>query len=637
MDILNIGMGIAGTGSGAAASGSVAVNKIDNDTRAKVTGGAKVTAEKNAVVTAASDDRIRNYSGQVTASGTGAAAGLSVSTNIIGSHTDAEISGRGTEVISHAKNTDAATTVKDGLDHGKLYNAPLTLGTLTGLDGLSAGRKENTYRGVAVSASATHTANSFLVNGGVAGTGAAVNGTVNTNVIGGTTSARLTDATAKAAGADVAVRADDATNSGALVGTVSVAGEGAAIGTGSSINLVNRTTQAAAERSTITAKKITVTAENDLDFDEQSGAYGGGAVGASVGIAVNNFKSTVESMVTGSTLHAHEAADITAHDAKTIRQLATNGAAGIAAVGLNIMVMNVGADLKDSYTMEEGSDKKKQRADLQQHTDKEKAQERDAAARSQKGLSYVSSDDSGNMLAEKTAPSTAAKASARAEQSNIRADGNSSAINLSARDTMNITQLTMQAGIGGIAVGGAAGIVENRANAEVVTSGSKLRADTITLDSAKDGAAVLKIYQGAAGAGAFNAAYGGLNMGGRNDLAISGTEMHGKTITGTTRDATTGKVEIIGVAAATGNGANILVGNAAHDGVQTMRVANSTLTADGDLTLSMTRAASLREVCLLRLQTTAQSRMCSTVIQLLTAQAAAVSSIMPRSPRTLRR
>ena len=766
LDILNIGMGVAASSEGVAVSGSVAVNKIDNDTRAKITDGAKVTARKNAVVTAASDDRIQNYSGQLTASAEGAAAGVSVSTNIIGSHTDAEISGRGTEVISHTKNTDAATTVKDGLDHGKLYNAPLTLGTLTGLDGLSAGRKENTYRGVAVSASATHTENSFLVNAGVTGMGAVVSGTVNTNVIGGTTSAKITDATAKAAGADVSVRADDATNSGALVGTVSVAGEGAALGTGSSINLVNRTTQAAAERSTITAKnaavaarsgqgiaaltmgvsfadefgaansnnfvrmeqhtnaaltdskvdvsglsvtadnlarlhanaltkglagygvgagvgtavlldrstteadvagttvsyaddqgetlvrayneehltnavyslgaaglggvgasigggdvrntvkaavrnsslgyvkvnqddtkaetaakKITVSAENDLNFDEQSGTYGGGAVGASVGVAVNNFKSTVESVVTGSTLHAREAADITAHDAKNIRQLATNGAAGIAAVGLNIMVMNVGADLKDSYAMDEGSEAKKQSADLKQHTDKEKAQEQDAAARSQEGLSYVSSDNSGNALAEKTAPSTEAKASARAERSHIRADGNGSAISLSARDTMNITQLTMQAGVGGIAVGGAAGIVESRANAEVVTSDSKLRADTITLDSAKDGAATLKIYQGAAGAGAFNAAYGGLNMGGRNDLALSGTEMHGKTITGKTRDATTGKVEIIGVAAATGNGANILVGNAAHDGVQTMRVANSTLTADGDLTLSMTRAA----------------------------------------------
>ena len=766
LDILNIGMGVAASSEGVAVSGSVAVNKIDNDTRAKITDGAKVTARKNAVVTAASDDRIQNYSGQLTASAEGAAAGVSVSTNIIGSHTDAEISGRGTEVISHTKNTDAATTVKDGLDHGKLYNAPLTLGTLTGLDGLSAGRKENTYRGVAVSASATHTENSFLVNAGVTGMGAVVSGTVNTNVIGGTTSAKITDATAKAAGADVSVRADDATNSGALVGTVSVAGEGAALGTGSSINLVNRTTQAAAERSTITAKnaaidarsgqgiaaltmgvsfadefgaansnnfvrmeqhtnaaltdskvdvsglsvtadnlarlhanaltkglagygvgagvgtavlldrstteadvagttvsyaddqgetlvrahneehltnavyslgaaglggvgasigggdvrntvkaavrnsslgyvkvnqddtkaetaakKITVSAENDLNFDEQSGVYGGGAVGASVGIAVNNFKSTVESVVTGSTLHAREAADITAHDAKNIRQLATNGAAGIAAVGLNIMVMNVGADLKDSYAMDEGSEAKKQSADLKQHTDKEKAQEQDAAARSQEGLSYVSSDNSGNALAEKTAPSTEAKASARAERSHIRADGNGSAISLSARDTMNITQLTMQAGVGGIAVGGAAGIVESRANAEVVTSDSKLRADTITLDSAKDGAATLKIYQGAAGAGAFNAAYGGLNMGGRNDLALSGTEMHGKTITGKTRDESTGKVEIIGVAAATGNGANILVGNAAHDGVQTMRVANSTLTADGDLTLSMTRAA----------------------------------------------
>ena len=774
LDLLNIGMGVAGAGNGGAVSGSVAVNKLTGNTKAKITGGATVTAEKNAVVTAKSDDRIQNYSGQITASGQGAAVGLSVSTNIIGSHTGAEISGSGTEVISHAKNTDAATTVKDGLDHGKLYNAPLTVGTLTGLDGLAAGRKENAYRGVAVSASATHTANSFIANGGGAGVGGAVVGTVNTNVIGGATTARIADATAKADGADVSVRADDATNSGALVGTISVAGEGAAFGTGSSINLINRTTEAEAVRSTIlaqnaaiaarsgqgiaaltagfsfadelsvansnnfvrmeqktraaltgsqvnvsglsvtsdneaklnalaltggaagigvgvgvgtatlldrstteadiagttvvyrddqgetlvrakntehlnnyvysiaggvstgigasisggdvkntvkaavknstlghadedptkdnAAKKIRVTAENDVHFDQKSGTGSAGAVGASVGVSVNNFKATVESVVNNSKLYARDAVDITAHDKKNIQQLATNGAGGIAAIGLNLMVTNVGANMQNSYTMEEGSNSKdKKNADVKTHTDKVDEQRGEAADRSKAGLSYLSSNETekAKMLAEKTAPSTAAKTSARAEQSSILVATTDSIgrktlagkLNISAQSTEHIRQDTMQAASGGVAISGAAGIVRNRSNTETVAAGGVLRAHTITLDSAKDGAAGLKIYQGAAGGAAVNAAYGELNMGGRNDLVLTGTQMKAHTITGKTRDESTGKVDIIGVAASAGGAGNILVGNAVHDNVQTLRAEGSELTADGDLTLSMTRAA----------------------------------------------
>ena len=773
LDLLNIGMGVAGAGNGGAVSGSVAVNKLTGNTKAKIAGGAKVTAEKNAVVTAKSDDRIKNYSGQITASGQGAAVGISVSTNIIESHTGAEISDSGTEVISHAKNTDAATKVKDGLDHDKLYNAPLTVGTLTGLDGLAAGRKENAYCGIAVSASATHTANSFIANGGGAGVGASVAGTVNTNVVGGSTTARIVNATAKADGADVSVRADDATNSGALVGTISVAGEGAAFGTGSSINLINRTTTAEVKNSEIAAKnaavaarsaqgiaaltagfsfadelsvansnnfvrmeqrtraalmnsnvntsglsvtsdneaklnalaltggaaglgvgvgvgtatlldrstteadiagttvvyrddqgetlvraknterlnnyvysvaggvsagvgasisggdvkntvkaavknstlghadedptkdnaakKITVTAENDVHFDQKSGTISGGSVGASVGVSVNNFKATVESVVNNSKLYARDAADITAHDKKTITQLATNGAAGIGAAGLNIMVTNVGANMQNSYTMEEGSNSKdKKNADVKTHTDKVDEQRGEAADRSKAGLSYLSSNETENakMLAEKTAPSTEAKTSARAEQSSILVATTDSIgrktltgkLNISAQSTEHIRQDTMQAGIGGVAISGAAGIVRNRSNTEVVAAGSTLRAHTITLDSAKDGAAGLKIYQGAAGGAAVNAAYGELNMGGRNDLVLTGTQMQAHTITGKTRDESTGKVEIIGVAASTGGAGNILVGNAVHDNVQTLRAEGSELTADEDLTLAMTRA-----------------------------------------------
>lgn len=71
-----------------------------------------------------------------------------------------------------------------------------------------------------------------MINGGAAGTGAAVNGTVNINKIGGATNAVIDGAKISAASDDVNVVAHDYTNSIGLVGTANVAGTGAAVGLG---------------------------------------------------------------------------------------------------------------------------------------------------------------------------------------------------------------------------------------------------------------------------------------------------------------------------------------------------------------------------------------------------------------------
>lgn len=61
--IENIGVGGSGAGSGAAVTGSVAVNMIDNDVNAHIGSGAKITADGSIGVVATSDEQIANYAG----------------------------------------------------------------------------------------------------------------------------------------------------------------------------------------------------------------------------------------------------------------------------------------------------------------------------------------------------------------------------------------------------------------------------------------------------------------------------------------------------------------------------------------------------------------------------------------------
>ena len=225
-------------------AGSASINLIDTETKALVQNGANISA-KSPAITAISDEKIANYVGALSISSQGAAIGASVSVNEIDSETEAAVEGAATKVSS----TGSAThEVNDTVKDSDILNDFVDKDAFASAKSLKDARTAAKYDGLLVDASGTHTMKSFLVNAGGTGTGAAVNGTVNVNTIGGSTKARITDAKVNNASANksnVNVIAHDYANSAGLVGTANLAIEGAAVGLGSDTNKVTRTTEAA--------------------------------------------------------------------------------------------------------------------------------------------------------------------------------------------------------------------------------------------------------------------------------------------------------------------------------------------------------------------------------------------------------
>lgn len=351
--IENIGVGIGVAGTGAGVTGSVAVNMIENDVTAHIGSGANIVADDNIGVVATSDEQIANYVGSASVAGTGAAVGLSVSVNQIEGETSAIIDGDNT-VVSASGNGDALK-VNDTVDDSKILDNFVDEDLFESQDGLANDRTGSDYKGVAVSASSTHAIKSFLINGGVAGTGAAVNGTVNVNMINGLTKAAINGADINknvANAGDVNVIAHDYTNSAGLVGSASVAGTGAGVGLGSDTNTVSREVMAEVvgrtdsdgnADSVINAGALNVEADAQQGISSLTIGLGAAGIGAGVSnatsVALLNGKTTAK--VNNANITANKVNIAANHTGKLSTLGAVLGAGGVGAgVGIGVSVLN---------------------------------------------------------------------------------------------------------------------------------------------------------------------------------------------------------------------------------------------------------------------------------------------------------
>lgn len=343
--ITNIGVGIGVAGSGAGVTGSVAVNMIENDVTAHIGSGATIVADGTVGVVATSDEQIANYAGQASVAGTGAAVGLSVSYNELTGNTTAIIDGDTTSVSASGKGY--ALKVKDSVDDNSILDNVVDKNTFDSQNTLGDYRIESEYKGVAVSASSTHAIKSFIINAGVAGTGAAVNGTVNVNQIGGSTKAAITGANinkdnANAAG-NVNVIAHDYTNSAGMVGTASITGTGAGIGLGSDTNTVSREVTAEVSGKAKDNKNIINAADFNVDANAKQGisSLTVSAAGAGIGVGLSNATSVA--LLKGKTTAKVNNANITASSinvtANHTGKLNTMGTVlGVAGAGAGVSV-----------------------------------------------------------------------------------------------------------------------------------------------------------------------------------------------------------------------------------------------------------------------------------------------------------
>lgn len=782
-NITTVGVGgsVAG-GTGAGVTGSVAVNMIGNGTTAKIDGGSDITASNNVIVAASGDESIANYAGSASVAVTGAAVGLSVSVNEIASETHASIEGDETKVS--AEGNGDTEKVKDSVEDDQILDNFVDEDAFNSAASLADTRKDSEYSGVAVSASSTHTIKSFLVNGGVAGKGAAVNGTVNVNSIGGSTSAAIRGADINANAAsdgNVHVVAHDYANSAGIVGTANGTLAGAAVGLGSDTNTVSRDVSAevlgkgtadsngryalkntvnadklsvdaeakqgisslttgisaaavgagvsnatsvallegkttaqingtavsaasldvtsdhtakmntlgvavgasevgvgigvsvlnensetaakvtdadinmSKEDSQVTikannhtkvnyqlyngggglvgvagsigvsnvnskvnttvedtsigqqaanteeiegaAKNIQISAENDIDFTNNSGTVGGGAVGVGVGVAVNTIDSQVQTRVDRAELHASGAIDVSANETRKVNQLAVNAQAGSVTGGANIMITNVGKTVDSVYgsNLQTNADGEVQ-GDGGVNTDKIYTEANDAITENQFQSSYtlgaVSKDDSSAFDS-----ATAGKGS---EKSIVQVAVDSSTLDTKGKVALT-TEETTEVKMNGInasasvngSVSGTVGILGVHRNSSVEVTSSSIHASELDAKANVNGKSDLNIYQGTVGGVAsIGAAYGSISTDGKAGVGIkdSSIESTGE-VNLSAEDTSQADVDAIGVALAGGGAASVIVAEGTNRGETTVTVNHTDITAVNTISVNAKREA----------------------------------------------
>lgn len=784
-NITTVGVGgsVAG-GTGAGVTGSVAVNMIGNDTTAKIDGGSDITASNNVIVAASGDESIANYAGSASVAVTGAAVGLSVSVNEIASETHASIEGDETKVS--AEGNGDTEKVKDSVEDDQILDNFVDENAFNSAASLADTRKDSEYSGVAVSASSTHSIKSFLINAGGAAKGAAVNGTVNVNSIGGSTSAAIRGADINANAAsdgDVHVVAHDYANSAGIVGTANGTLAGAAVGLGSDTNTVSRDVSAevlgkgtadnngryalkntvnadelsvdaeakqgisslttgisaaavgagvsnatsvallegkttaqingtavsaasldvtsdhtakmntlgvalgagvegcgvgigvsvlnensetaakvtdadinmSKEDSQVTikannhtkvnyqlyngggglagvagsigvsnvnskvnttvedtsigqqaanteeiegaAKNIQISAENDIDFTNNSGTAGVGAVGVGVGVAVNTIDSQVQTRVDHAKLHASGAIDVSANETRKVNQLAVNAQAGSVAGGANIMITNVGKTVDSVYgsNLQTNADGEVQ-GDGGVDTDKIYTEANNAITENQFQSTYtlgaVSKDDSSAFDS-----ATAGKGS---EKSIVQVAVDSSTLDAKGKIALT-TEETTEVKMNGInasasvngSVSGTVGILGVHRNSSVEVTSSSIHASELDAKANVNGKSDLNIYQGTVGGVAsIGAAYGSISTDGKAGVGIkdSSIESTGE-VNLSAEDTSQADVDAIGVALAGGGAASVIVAEGTNRGETTVTVNHTDITAGNTISVNAKREA----------------------------------------------
>jgi filamentous hemagglutinin family protein len=334
--------------------GSVAVNLINSDTRAVIKEGADIEARDNVAVLAESDDKITVLAGAAGIGITAAGVGASATVNEIGGATEAAI--RGSSVAARAQQ-GSGVSVNTGEIGGVNLRASIDRMNQSGggysssnpfvAPDLVASRTRENVRGIAVNATSTHQTTTAVANV-AGGTFAGVAATVSMNIIGGATTATVTDSvlnggdnSAASAAQAVSIKAADHAYGNTFIGSIAVGLAG--VGASADVNVFDRDTRAGVSGSTssVTAKgAATVKARSSQGVSSIVVGAAGGAVAVVGSGSVAKFTSTTEAYSDDAVWHVG-ALDIRAdHDSVFLVAgggLAAGGVAGSGtfAVGLD--------------------------------------------------------------------------------------------------------------------------------------------------------------------------------------------------------------------------------------------------------------------------------------------------------------
>lgn len=288
--------------------GSVAVNLINSDTRAVIKEGADIEARDNVAVLAESDDRITVLAGAAGIGITAAGVGASATVNEIGGATEAAI--RDSSVAARAQQ-GSGVSVNTGEIGGVNLRASIDRMNQSGggysssnpfvAPDLVASRTRENVRGIAVNATSTHQTTTAVANV-AGGSFAGVAATVSMNIIGGATTATVTDSvlnggdnSAASNAQAVSIKAADHAYGNTFIGSIAVGLAG--VGASADVNVFDRDTRAGVSGSTssVTAKgAATVKARSSQGVSSIVVGAAGGAVAVVGSGSVAKFTSTTE-------------------------------------------------------------------------------------------------------------------------------------------------------------------------------------------------------------------------------------------------------------------------------------------------------------------------------------------------------
>ncbi|HEY9192370.1 MAG TPA: hypothetical protein VIO81_05815, partial [Methyloversatilis sp.] len=518
---------IAGSGAGTAGfAGSIAVNTAGGDTTARIADGASVQAGGNALITAQADDLIKSRAGSVAFGGTFGGAG-GIAFNDITSTTHAQVTGTGTTVTALGNGLAAL------VDNGAL--TAYDPNKLPSQQPLSGRQLKDSVRGVSVVASSTALVENFALSA-AGGGNAAVAATVGIAMLGGSTTAEVTDhATLNASlgsgeqEARVAAYHHDQIGSG--TGGAAVGGD-AGIGGAADTAVVTHTTTARAEDATIKAKKaVTIDAGASSRFEQAIVAVGGGTYAGLAGtIGVLLVDGTTQALVKNADIESRGGIKVEATESSTVNiDAGALAVSGVAGVGITAAVTVIEQNTLASVTGNSRLD-----ADGATYINADSSFSQDVYAATAAAAGGAGIAGTINVVVAKG--TTDAEVGTGVKINSDAAFGGTDAqdVTLRANDSMSVDNKVggLGVGLGGVGVGAAVDVVLIRSGASAtVATGASITADgdiTITADSSRSVASTTVAAAGGMTAG-IAGAVSVISVGTRPD--------------GDARDNTTGSVD----------------------------------------------------------------------------------------------
>lgn len=611
-DMKSFLINVAGAGQGAGVAPTVNVNMIEGATNAGITDTAVNNGSSNAgnvFVNAGDYTNMSGFVGSGGIAGMGAGVGLGSDTNTVSREVTAIVSGsdiNAGEFEIDAESMQGVSSFVVGAAVGGIGAGVAGVVTVTELDNETKAALQNSKveaGKVTVNANHKGIVNAGNIGVGVAGVGAGVGLSVgvlkdNSETYAEVTGDNKTEDTITASG-DVKIEATNTAVVKPSISATGVAGVGAGVAGATSVNNLNSKVVTNISGVNITSgSSIKGMAQNNFDVDAYMGANAGGVGGVGVGVTVNTIDSTVQTNVTDSTLDAANDIILTAQETRTIKQTATNVAAGGVAVGANIAITNVGQAVENivdenGETVSNAYDKITEANDVYKNKETNKDNSGDLLAGAGDALE-TAGIDSGKATPHVDAGYGGGKDSqitVNITNSNIEAD---STVTAKATETDNINMTLGSGAAGAAAVNAGVGILNVHRNVGVHIANGGISANIIDIDTNITGSANLDVYQGTAGVVGVNAAVGQASTTGSSKIDIDNVTFTGNDIDITAGDHGAVTVNTVGITVGAVSVGAIVAGaeNSGNTEIEitSSKAENKNADKESDITISTDKA-----------------------------------------------